>query len=65
MVFTPYYRRKRKKEEKRGWKRMEEETGGRGWLCALGAEHVAERKMGNFGSYLLWIGLPLDKTSFG
>ena len=40
MVFTPYYRRKRKKEEKRGWKRMEEETGGRGWLCALGAEHV-------------------------
>ena len=22
---------------------MEEETGGRGWLCALGAEHVAEQ----------------------
>ena len=66
---------KRKKEEAGGWK---EEAGGgrrkqgrqrkigkRGWLCALGAEHVAERKMGNFGSYLLWIGLPLDKTSFG
>ena len=46
-------------------KRREEETGGRGWLCALGAEHVAERKMGNFGSYLLWIGLPLDRASFG
>ena len=24
-------------------KRREEETGGRGWLCALGAEHVAEQ----------------------
>ena len=52
-------------EDGRGWKRMAEEAGGRGWLCALGAEHVAERKMGNCGSYLLWIGLPLDKTSFG
>ena len=30
-------------EEKRGWKRMEEETGKRGWLCALGAEHVGQR----------------------
>ena len=30
-------------EEERGGKRMEEEAGGRGWLCALGAEHVAEQ----------------------
>ena len=61
-------------EDERGWKRMEEdgkrrkEEGrgdGRGWLCALGAEHVAERKMGNCGSYLLWIGPLLDRTSFG
>ena len=34
MVFTPYYR---------GGKRMEEEAGGRGRLCALGAEHLAEQ----------------------
>ena len=33
----------RMQEEERGGKRMEEETGGRGWLCALGAEHVAEQ----------------------
>ena len=44
MVFTPYYRGgKRMEEEERGGKRMEEEAGGRGWLCALGAEHVAEQ----------------------
>ena len=43
---------------------MEEEAGGRGWLCALGAEHVAERKMGNCGSYLFWIGPLLDRASF-
>ena len=43
-------------EEGRGWERMAEEAGGgrrkqgrqrkigkRGWLCALGAEHVAEQ----------------------
>ena len=59
--------RKEEEEEERGGKRREEEGRGDGrrWLCALGAEHVAERKMGNFGSHLLWIGLPLDKTSFG
>ena len=40
-------------EDGRGWKRRKEEAGGdrgrlrkigkRGWLCALGAEHVAEQ----------------------
>ena len=35
-VFIHYYRG--------GWKRMEEDgRGRRGWLCALGAEHVAEQ----------------------
>ena len=60
-------RGRRRKEEERGGKRREEEGRGDGrrWLCALGAEHVAERKMGNFGSFLLWIGSLLDRASLG
>ena len=60
-------RGRRREEEGRGGKRREEEGrgDGRGWLCALGAEHVAERKMGNCGSFLLWIGPLLDRASLG
>ena len=54
MVFTPYYRGgERMEEDGRGGKRRQEETGGgrgrlrkigkRGWLCALGAEHLGQR----------------------
>ena len=48
-------------EEERGGKRMEEETGGRGWLCALGAEHVAEQMVD--GSDGFWEAMKKERSS--
>ena len=42
-------------------KRREEETGGRGWLCALGAEHVAEQMVD--GSDGVWEAMKKERSS--
>ena len=40
---------------------MEEEAGGRGWLCALGAEHVAEQMVdGGDGA---WAAMKKERSS--
>ena len=62
-VFTPYYRRKRKKEEERGEKRMEED--GRGDRRARLALRLGRRARGGEKDGEFWQLPPLDRASFG